>query len=295
MEEIILAQTGHGEEAEHAVEAVNGAAAEAAHGAAGHGDVFEFSQLFHHMEDTVLLQLPSFSIGSLTIDLSITKLVLMMILSGGITLLAFGALARKIRGGAAPRGILANLTEALFDFVNRDMIIGMMGEKAGRQFAPYFTSLFFFILFANLIGLIPFMGTATSNIAVTASLAVLTFFITQVSAVRVQGIVPYMKHHVPPGMPIFLIPIMVPIEILGHFIKPFALTIRLFANMTGGHVVILSVIGMLFLFKSLMLAPLVVGFVLFIDFLELLVAFIQAYVFVLLSILFVNAAIQPEH
>ncbi len=286
--------------ADHAHEAVDAAhgAVDAAHGAAGHGahgDAFDFTHLLHHLEDVVILPLPTFSIGGIEFDLSITKLILMMWIAGIISLVAFTSLAKNIAKGGAPKGLMANLFESLFNFIRQDMVYDIMGSKTGRAFAPFFITLFFFILFSNLLGLIPFMATATANLSVAAGLALMTFAMTQVNAVRSQGLLGYAKHHVPSGMPIFILPIMIPIELLGHLIRPFALTIRLFANMTGGHVVILSFFGLVFLFKSIILAPFAVGFVVLIDFLELLVAFLQAYVFVLLSILFVNSAVHPEH
>lgn len=263
--------------------------------AGGHGDHFEFTHVFHHMQDQVLVRIPPVHLGGVTFDFSITKFILMMWIAGFLMLLLFGAAARRIRGGGAPRGILANLFESLFLFVRNDMVYDMMGEKIGRVFAPYFASLFYFILICNLLGLIPFMATPTGSLAVTGGLAILTFLMTQFNGMRAQGAGTYLKNIVPPGLPVLLFPIMLPIEIMGHFTKPFALTVRLFANMTGGHVVILSLIGLIFMFKALWIAPIAIGFVLFIDFLELLVAVLQAYVFVLLSILFVNMAIHPEH
>lgn len=296
-QEILLAQ-GHGGGHEAVEEAGHQVAEEVGHHvaeAAGHGDHFEFAHLFHHMEDQVLVQIPPVQLGGISFDFSITKFILMMWVAGLLSLLIFSTVARRIRGGGAPRGVFANLFESLFLFVRNDMVYDMMGEKTGRKFAPYFVSLFFFILFCNLLGLIPFMATATGNLAVTGGLAVLTFLMTQVSGMRAQGVLPYLKNIVPPGLPILLFPIMLPIEIMGHFTKPFALTVRLFANMTGGHVIILSLIGLIFMFKAIWVAPIAIGFVLFIDFLELLVAFLQAYVFVLLSILFVNSAVHPDH
>ncbi len=305
-QEILLAQghgdgheaveeVGHGvEEAGHGVEEAVHSVADAAHGGGEHGGTV-FDQLFHHMADQKLIPIDPIQIGGISFDFSITKLILMMWIAGFLSLLIFGTVAKRIRGGGAPKGIFANLFESLFLFVRNDIVYDMMGEKEGRKYAPYFVSLFFFILFCNLLGLVPFMATATSNLAVTAGLAILTFLMTQINGMRAQGVGPYLKNIVPPGLPVLLFPIMLPIELMGHFTKPFALTVRLFANMTGGHVIILSLFGLIFMFKSLWVAPIAIGFVLFIDFLELLVAFLQAYVFVLLSVLFVNSAIHPDH
>jgi F-type H+-transporting ATPase subunit a len=281
---------------EGAHEAAEGAVAAAgeAH-AAEAGEHFDFVHLFHHLNDQVVLKLPTFHIGGVAFDLSITKAVVMMWVAGLLALLLFGILARRLRRSDEPRGTLVNLFESIVLFVRNDMVYEIMGKGAGRRFTPYFLTLFFFILFCNLLGLVPFLSTATANVAVTGGLAVLTFFLTQGSGIREQGVVTYFRNLVPPGMPIFLLPIMIPIELIGHLIRPFALTIRLFANMTAGHVVILSLFGLIFLFRAIAVAVPAVAFVLFINALELFVAFLQAYIFVFLSILFVNAAVHPEH
>jgi len=278
---------GHaGEPAHHA-----GQGAEGAHGA----EQFDFVHVFHHLQDQVLVPLPTVQVGGVAVDLSITKAVLMMWIAGALALGFFALIARRLRRSDVPRGAFVNLLESLVLFVRNDMVYDVMGKETGRRFTPYFLSLFFFILFCNLLGLVPFMATATANVAVTGGLALLSFLVIQSSGVREQGLGNYLRSIVPPGMPIFLLPIMIPIEIVGHFIKPFALTIRLFANMTAGHVVILSLFGLIFLFRAIAVAVPAVAFVLFIDTLEFFVAFLQAYIFTFLTILFVNMAIHPEH
>ena len=263
-------------------------AGEAAHGA----EQFDFVHVFHHLQDQVLVPLPVIHVGGVAVDLSITKAVLMMWIAGALALGLFSLIARRLRRADVPRGVFVNLLEALVLFVRNDMVYDVMGKEPGRRFTPYFLSLFFFILFCNLLGLVPFMATATANIAVTGGLALLSFLVIQSSGVREQGLGNYLRNIVPPGMPIFLLPIMIPIEIVGHFIKPFALTIRLFANMTAGHVVILSLFGLIFLFRAIAVAVPAVAFVLFIDALEFFVAFLQAYIFTFLSALFVGAAVH---
>ncbi|MFH1682103.1 MAG: F0F1 ATP synthase subunit A [Candidatus Eisenbacteria bacterium] len=284
----------HEKVVEGAREASHGAADAAGHAeqAAGH---FDFAHLFHHLEDQVLVPLPSFSVGGVAIDLSITKAVLMMWIAGILSLVVFGTVAARLRRADVPRSTLSNLFESIILFVRDDMVYEIMGKRSGRRFTPYFLTLFFFILFCNLLGLVPFMATATGNLAVTGGLALLTFILTQGSGIREQGLAAYLRSIVPPGMPIFLLPILIPIEVVGHFIKPFALTIRLFANMTAGHVVILSLLGLIFLFRAVAVAIPAIAFALFINALEMFVAFLQAYIFVFLSILFVNAAMHPEH
>jgi F-type H+-transporting ATPase subunit a len=287
---------GHDAAATHAT----GDAHHSAEGEHGDGDIF--GHLFHHLQDEVVFPLPVVQLGTFPLDISITKLVLMIWLACAINIVVFVTLARK-SAGLVPAGRFQNLFESLVIFVKKDMVEEIMGHHLGAKYTPYFLTIFFFILVMNLLGLVPFLHTATGNIAVTASLAVLTFLLMQIAGIREQGLGHYLKSIVPPGIPLWLYPIMIPVEVLGQFTKPFALTIRLFANMTAGHVVILSLFGIIFTFKALLgpiltlgiVAPVMVGFVLFVDALELLVAFLQAYIFTFLSILFVNACAHPEH
>jgi F-type H+-transporting ATPase subunit a len=153
----------------------------------------------------------------------------------------------------------------------------------------------FFILFSNIFGLIPYTATITSNIAVTAALAAMTFFATQLGGIRQYGFFGYFKGLIPHGMPLGILPLIIIVEILGLFTKPFALCIRLFANMIAGHVVILSLIGLIFILGSVFVAPVSIAFALFIYLLEILVAVIQAYIFTMLSSLFIGMAVQMEH
>jgi F-type H+-transporting ATPase subunit a len=164
----------------------------------------------------------------------------------------------------------------------------------GARYVPYLLSTFFFILFCNLLGMVPFGATATGNISVTAGLAIMAFLMVQFSGVRQYGLVSHFKNLVPHGVPAWLIPIMIPVEIIGMLAKPFALCIRLFANMMGGHVVILSLLGLIFIIGSWFVIPISVGFALFINLLELLVAFIQAYIFTMLTSLFIGMSVHPH-
>jgi F-type H+-transporting ATPase subunit a len=146
----------------------------------------------------------------------------------------------------------------------------------------------------NLSGLVPYGATATGNISVTGGLAIIAFIMIQVSAIRAQGIGSYLKH-LTGGVHWMLWPIMVPIEVLGLFTKPFALMVRLFANMIGGHIVIVSLIGLIFIFQSWIIAPVPIIFVLGINMLELFVAFLQAYIFTMLTSLFMGLGMQAAH
>jgi F-type H+-transporting ATPase subunit a len=176
----------------------------------------------------------------------------------------------------------------------RDEIVTPNMGATGIRYLPYVLTTFFFILIMNLFGLIPYGSSATGNISVTAGLAVIAFIMIQVSAIRAQGLGHYLAH-LTGGVPWPLWPIMIPIEILGLFTKPFALCIRLFANMTGGHLVIVSLFGLIFIFKSYTIGVITTSFVVAINFLELFVAFLQAYVFTMLTCIFMGLGIQAGH
>lgn len=231
----------------------------------------------------------------LPLDFSITRNVFSMMLSALIILWLFVSLGRSYSkiGISEPKG-LQGFLEPLVLFVRDDIAKVIIGEKKYEKFMPYLLTAFFFIWINNLIGIIPFFpfgSNVTGNIAVTLVLAMFTFFVTQINANK-----SYWKHIVSmPGVPVWLSPIMIPIEIIGLFSKPFALMVRLFANITAGHIIILTLISLIFIFKSLMVAPASIAFVLFMDVIELLVAVLQAYVFTLLSALFIGLAVQEEN
>jgi F-type H+-transporting ATPase subunit a len=232
--------------------------------------------------------------AGLPLDFSITKNVFMMLLSVILLLSVFLSLARSYKrtGISEPRGIQGFL-EPVIVFIEEDVAIPNLGEDKYQRYMPYLLTVFFFILINNLMGLIPFFpfgANVTGNIAVTMVLAVFTFLITTFSGNR-----GYWQHIFnTPGVPVWLSPIMIPVEIIGMFTKPFALMVRLFANITAGHIIVLSLISMIFIFKSLFMSVPSLVMVLFMDCIELLVAFLQAYIFTLLSALFIGLA-MPEH
>ncbi len=174
------------------------------------------------------------------------------------------------------------------------MVLPTMGP-AGYRYVPFVLTTFLFILIMNLLGLMPFGASATGNISVTAGLAFVAFIMIQVAAIRAQGFTHYLAHFTA-GVAWWLWPIMIPIEILGIFTKAFALCMRLFANMSGGHIVILALLGFIFMAESIFFAPIPVLFVVAINLLEILVAFIQAYVFAMLTAVFMGLGMpQGEH
>ena len=236
-------------------------------------------------------------------DFSITKNVATMILAALLLIFIFMAVARGYREneGKAPRGI-QGFFEPIFMFIRDEVTRPMIGEKHYERFQPFIMTLFFFILFCNLLGLIPFFpGSAnvTGNLSVTLTLAILAFLVT-----NLNGNGHYWQHIFwMPGIPAWVKIILTPVEILGLFIKPFSLMIRLFANISAGHIIILSLIGLVFLFgkngQSVGGAAVgaVIGglFTAFMNLIELLVAFLQAFIFSILTASYIGAAVDEGH
>lgn len=256
------------------------------------------------------VHLPRFAdvhLGALTLNLSPTKHVVYLLLAATLVFLSMvltGRLLRRQRAGEkAPTGFAAAM-EGMVLFVRNDIAIANIGEN-GAKFAPLILALFFFVLYSNLLGLLPWGASPTGNLAVTAALAVLVFLTVEIGGMVKLGAKGYMGTIFPhvPGMhgagAVAFSVFMAPVEILGKLVKPFALAVRLFGNMTAGHFVILSLFGIIFLFGEIqgwnyaigaLTALLVVGVML----LELIVAFLQAYVFALLSAVFIGL-MQHEH
>jgi F-type H+-transporting ATPase subunit a len=231
------------------------------------------------------------------LDLSITKNVASMFLALIVMLFLFIISANKSKkNSGAPSGILSFI-EPLVLFVRDDIVKPNLGHNY-KKFLPYLLTLFFFILVNNLLGLLPGAANVTGNIAVTLVLSFITLIVTNFSANK-----SYWGHiFKPPGVPLALMPIMIPIELVGVFTKPFALMIRLFANISAGHIIILSLISLIFMAQSGLgtagafgLSPVSVLFVLFMYFIEILVAFLQAYIFTLLTSLFIGLATTEAH
>lgn len=226
------------------------------------------------------------------LDFSITKNVFSLLMSALVLILLFSAAGRSYKNGLVARGI-GSFLEPLVVFVRDEIARPNIGEERYKKFMPYLLTLFFFIWMNNLIGLIPFFpfsSNLTGNIAVTFTLAFMTLIVTNVSA---NG--GYWKHIFMPPMPWPLWIVMIPVELIGVISKPFALMVRLFANITAGHIIILSLTSLIFIFQSMAIAPVSVVFVLFMNFIELLVAALQAYIFTLLSALFIGLAHVDEH
>ena len=235
----------------------------------------------------------AFEFGARPLNFSITKNVFSMFMSAIVMFLLFLVVARSYKKNQlAPKGI-AGFLEPLVTFVRDDIARPNIGEKKYAQYMPYLLTIFFFIWINNLIGLIPFFpfsSNLTGNIYFTFVLAFITFIVTTLS-----GNKDYWGHIFnTPGVPVWLAPIMIPVEIIGMLTKPFALMIRLFANITAGHIIILSLISLIFIFESVAVSPISGAFVVFMTVLEMLVAALQAYIFTLLSALFIGQAVA-EH
>jgi F-type H+-transporting ATPase subunit a len=241
------------------------------------------------------------------LDLSPTRHMVYMLLSAVIVALVFitsaGAVANRQAQGRPPKGF-SGAMEATALWVRQEVVLPNVGPH-GEGYVPYLLTVFFFILTMNLLGLLPWGSTATSNISVTAALAAMAFIIIEVTGMRSLGLKGYMKtiFYLPPGLPggvggallkVLLLVVMTPIEIIGKLAKPFALAVRLFANMTSGHVLVLALLGLIFLFQSYYVGILSSALATAVMLLEIFVAFLQAFVFTLLTAVFIGM-MRAEH
>ena len=251
------------------------------------------------------LELPQWApihIGPLTLDLSPTKHVVMLWVAAILCLVTLLIAARSHRKqhatGGASKGF-ANGIEALVLYIRQEVVLPNVGH-GGEKYAPFILTLFFFILFANLLGLVPYGSTATGNISVTAILALITFITVEAAGMKTLGAgymktIVYWPHDMSVFMKVPLTLIMTPIEFASKFLKPMTLAIRLFANMTAGHIVVLALIGLIFSFGSYVIAPVPLLMAFAIMILEVFIAFLQAYVFALLSSVYIGLIREGAH
>jgi F-type H+-transporting ATPase subunit a len=241
-------------------------------------------------------------IGRFALDISPTRHVVMLWIAALLcivtTLLALRAHNRRTREGKAPSGF-GNGLEALVLYLRNEVILPNVGPH-GNGYVPYLLTLFFFILFANLLGLVPYGATATGNISVTATLAIITFIVIEVAGMKAQGwgyinTIVFWPDDMSLAMKLPITVILTPIEIVGKITKPSALAIRLFANMVSGHVVLLALISLIFTFATWLLVPVPIALALGISLLELFVAFLQAFIFTLLSSVFIGLIREGAH
>ena len=257
---------------------------------------------FWEVHEVALPQWAPIHVGNVAIDLSPTKHVVMLLLAAVLCCVvligAARAHARHTHAVGRPKGFAAGI-EAMVLYIRQEVAIPNLGHH-GEKYAPFILGLFFFILIANLLGLIPFGSTATGNISVTATLAIITFLVVEFAGMRAQGLgylntIFYWNKDLPLWMRVPMFVLMSPIEVVGKLTKPFALAIRLFANMTAGHIVVLALIGLIFAFKSYALgtAPLLMAVAIMM--LELFVAFLQAFIFSLLASVFIGQIREAHH
>jgi F-type H+-transporting ATPase subunit a len=241
-------------------------------------------------------------IGRFALDISPTRHVVMLWIAALLCivtmLLALRAHNRRTREGQAPSGF-GNGLEAVVLYLRNEVILPNVGPH-GNGYVPFLLTLFFFILFANLLGLVPYGATATGNISVTATLAIITFIVIEIAGMKAQGwgyinTIVFWPHDMSLAMKLPITVILTPIEIIGKFTKPFALAIRLFANMVSGHVVLLALISLIFTFATWILVPVPIALALGISLLELFVAFLQAFIFTLLSSVFIGLIREGAH
>lgn len=299
---------------EHAEEVAEQAAD---HGeAAAHvlGDISEIPDyIAHHLEDAREFELGGFhwdlsqyaidpiNLGPITLDLSPTRQLVFILLSALLCIAIFVPLARALASRdpkKAPKG-RANALEAIVLYFRNEMVRTNIGHDADG-YTPFIITVFFFILFMNLFGLTPLGVTATANLSVTASLALIAFVVTEVTGMVALGPAGYAQtiFYLPSGLPPLMVPIMLPImtfvEFLGKLTKPFALAIRLFANMMAGHILILAIVGMVLVTKSWLVAGGAVVVMSALMILELFVACLQAYIFAMLTSVFIGLIRHPH-
>ncbi len=252
-----------------------------------------------------MLELPQWApvhIGPLTIDLSPTKHVVMMLIAAFFAslalILAARASVRDNTNEGRSKGF-GGAIEAMALYLRNEVVLPNVGHH-GEKYVPFALTIFFFILFMNLLGMIPFGATATGNISVTAALAIITFFVVEAAGIRANGFgylntIFYWNKDLPAFMRPIMFLIMSPVEMIGKLTKPFALAIRLFANMTAGHIVLLALIGLVFAFQSWLLAGGPIIMAILIAVLELFVAFLQAFIFTLLASVFIGQVREAHH
>lgn len=261
---------------------------------------------FHVFENLGLgFHLPKLHIPGIG-DFQITKFMILELIGAGLIMAIFVPLARRVRDGQPARGPFWNAFEAVLTFLRDKVAKPNIGEHDADYFVPFIWTVFLFILFMNLLGMVPYLGSPTASISVTAAMALCAFAAIHLGAIAKLGLGRYLKSYVPHvdapyGMGYLLVPMIVGIEVIGHFIKAFVLAVRLFANLFAGHTVlavILLFIVMAHDAPAFLFWPITVGSVLGVaalSLLELFVAFLQAFIFAFLTALFLGSALHPAH
>lgn len=227
------------------------------------------------------------------VQLPLTQFNIMMLIVSAVILLVFILAAHQ------QKGRLRTVAEMFVMFVRDDLVLPNLHEK-GRKLVPFFCTLFIFILFSNYLGMLPWAKTVTSNISVTAGLALISLFIIVSQSIKNNGFWGFVKTFLPGGVPWWLAPLMFPLEVLSLIIRIFVLAVRLFANMTAGHIILIGLISFIFIMgghsmkEGFITSGPVMLMTLFVSILELLVAVIQAYVFTLLTVIFASLQLEAH-
>lgn len=267
------------------------------------GNHLEIPALNSHLAAEI--ELPHFApvnIGGVEIDLSPTKHVVFMLLAAiivSVVLITAANTSKKQHATMGRSKGFAGAIEAMALYLRNEVVLPNVGHH-GEGFVPFALTLFFFILVCNLLGMLPWGATATGNISVTATLAIITAVVVEISGIRANGLgylntIFYWNKDLPLVMRVVMFFVMTPVEIVGKISKPFALTIRLFANMTAGHIVLLALVGLIFAFKNWLITPVPVLMATAISMLELFVAFLQAFIFTLLASVFIGQIREAHH
>lgn len=268
--------------------------------------MFAAADPLEHVLDTGHWHLFETQHWSFHLPFGLTKFMVLELLAAALVIAIYVPMARRAQTGEPPRGPLANAFESLLTFIRDQVARPYIGEHDADRFVPFLWTLFLFILFCNLLGMIPFLGSPTASVFVTGALALCSFLVIHGGPIAKVGPVHYLKSYVPHmeipfGMGYLLIPMIVAIEVLGQFIKAFVLAVRLFANMMAGHMVLAVILLFIVMAKDtgwFLFWPITIGSVLGVtalSLLELFVAFLQAFIFVFLTALFLGMTLHPEH
>lgn len=260
-----------------------------------HGKIYKTDAdgLLHMEKDEKGIEHP---INSKPLDFSITKVVAQMFLAAFLIVILAFTTKSSYKKSLVPSGI-AKFIEPIILFVRDDIALQNIGSKSYKKYVPYLVTVFLFIWVLNILGLIPGAANTTGNIAFTMTMAVFTLLVVNLSGKKNywMHMLDPLGNNMPFGGKILVYLILVPVELLGIITKPFALMIRLFANMTAGHIIIMSLIALIFIMKTYAIAPVSLGLTLFIYVLEVLVAALQAYIFTMLTALFIGSAVEEPH
>lgn len=265
--------------------------------------------IIHEVADNTEYPFVSFpiNIGDFSYTFKITKHMIILTLVAIICMSMILYLAHKLKNPFKRPTLFQNILEIIIEYLDKNVLGVTLGAK-GREYLPFCLTMFFFILIANFVGLIPAVvklptengayayiaGAITANLSITGALAVISFLTYNIAGMRKKGIIKYWLSLVPHGVPVFVAPVIWLIEFIGLFTRGFSLAIRLFANMTGGHIMIIVIPFLIIIFGTVLVSPFAIAFLMFIYLLEMFVSVVQAYVFSFLTAVFISLAIEDH-